>query len=175
MRLIAIVSGTIAAAVLLSPPARAQTPLDAVARGDRHSYVGFGIMPIAEYGALTLKAGRVLGDHLLVGVEGGGMYGVTDASTSLNAYADAVVTWFPFRRWGLYLKGGIGYGTSKNDETDGESPTKSGLEVRYGGGWERSLNWHFSGRPANWGVEVTVSPTSVAAGGLFMLVTFNVY
>jgi hypothetical protein len=158
---------------LLPVPARSQTPLGGSGRGASTWYAGVGIIVSGDVGlGAMVRAGAILNDHFSLGAEAG----ISGYGAEEYTYADAMATWYPFARSGAYLKGGVGYGSSKEDQPDGSAgESKDGVEGRLGAGWEFKAV-HLFTKDLCIGLEVATAANSAArSGDLWVLITLGLY
>jgi len=91
-----------------------------------------------------LGVGGALSQSILLGVEAVGWSKVTDNNDNRSmGAANAVVTWYPSRREGFFVKGGVGLGWIYGDQelSDGriESISKSGIGYSAGLGYDMRI------------------------------------
>jgi hypothetical protein len=125
-------------------------------------------------GSGMFKVGGVLSSHLLIGFEGAAWrYQSGDGGVQFNHF-DVMVTLFPFSRWGLFVKGGLGFGNTMVDiGGDLWGRSEAGFDFRLGAGYEFKL-----GRAFYLGVELDFASTTyegAMTGDTNLLVTFSWY
>ena len=159
--------------LLLPALAWSQTPLGGSGRGARSWYAGVGVMASGAGGGAMFRAGAILNDHFFLGAEAG----ISGYGDEEYTYADAMATWYPFPKSGAYLKGGVGYGSSKGDQPDGsDGESKDGVEGRLGVGWEFKPAMHPLRKGLSIGLEVATAANSAArSGDLWVLLTLGIY
>ncbi len=91
-----------------------------------------------------LGVGGALSQAILLGVEAAGWSKVTDGNDNRSmGVANAVVTWYPSRREGFFIKGGVGLGWIYGDQllSDGriESLSQSGIGYVAGLGYDMRI------------------------------------
>ena len=91
-----------------------------------------------------LGVGGALSQAVLLGVEAAGWSKVTDNNDNRSmGVANGVVTWYPSRREGFFIKGGVGLGWIYGDQelSDGsiQSVSKSGIGYSAGLGYDMRI------------------------------------
>ncbi len=154
-------------------------------RANTRWYIGFGggwgtgwvyteSESAEEKGGLGMfKVGGVLGPHLLLGFEAGVWGSGAEGSKVAFEHNDCMLTFFPWRDAGFFLKGGAGLGWVSVRDGDYWGKSRAGFDVRVGTGYEFQLGLTF-----NLGVEAVWSSTfyeDLHLGDAGIMITFTWY